>query len=376
METRFIVHTNIKLNGHADEMCREAWEDFFADLQCMFDIYDSDGAAFVRCDDIDWGSILLFGKADLEQEVHWGVPGYAYVDEVCSDCLANRTDKPFTDLRDTAEWVPTQDFDHETFMDRTHGNHPLVTSIYWNRFFVRIDMMHVFDHKGITGIVCAGVLVDVVKNCTDLGRTIDERLQWVNAKLSDWNSRHVVSSRINNLKIDNLEFGGATQWATLRGPLVKAANTRNLAPFVCSLAHELYGSRVDAWGKSIVGVTSELCHIYDIVYSGPMFLPAATRAELRCATFSFGRHLMMLRQLSAARGDLYFQVTPKCHMGMHIASQACLLNPRFVQVYGEESLVGRLAKIWSASAQGRYQRTIQKTVLLKYLVAMAIILEL
>ena len=75
METRFIVHTNIKLNGHADEMCSEAWEDFFADLQCMFDIYDSDGAAFVSCDGIDWGSILLFGKADLEQEVHWGCLG-------------------------------------------------------------------------------------------------------------------------------------------------------------------------------------------------------------------------------------------------------------------------------------------------------------
>ena len=68
MEPRFIVHTNIKLNGQADEMCSEAWEDFFADLQCMFDIYDSDGAAFVRCDDIDWGRFYYLVKLILSRK--------------------------------------------------------------------------------------------------------------------------------------------------------------------------------------------------------------------------------------------------------------------------------------------------------------------
>ena len=62
-----------------------------------------------------------------------------------------------------------------------------------------------------------------------------------------------------------------------------------------------------------------------------------------------------------------WQVTPKVHYAVaHIPEQARLINPRFVQNYGEESLVGRITKIWAASANGPYEANAQKICLARY----------
>ena len=44
------------------------------------------------------------------------------------------------------------------------------------------------------------------------------------------------------------------------------------------------------------------------------------------------------------------------------------MNPRVMQNYGEESLIGHMAKIWAATANGRYERVVQISVLGRYLV--------
>ena len=61
-----------------------------------------------------------------------------------------------------------------------------------------------------------------------------------------------------------------------------------------------------------------------------------------------------------------WHITPKIHVALHLPSQGRLINPRFTQCYGEESLVGRVTRIWRATANGPYSRTIQKQSLARY----------
>ena len=45
--------------------------------------------------------MLLFAKADEDcRSNDWGLPHYSAKDEVCSECLANRSTRPYTDLQE------------------------------------------------------------------------------------------------------------------------------------------------------------------------------------------------------------------------------------------------------------------------------------
>ena len=117
--------------------------------------------------------------------------------------------------------------------------------------------------------------------------------------------------------------------------------------------------------------------MYGIMYSEPMFFSSADKLrEFEDACISLGKHLMILRAASEAKGDRRYQVSWKCHLAQHLPQQAKLLNPRYTQVYSEEALVGSLTRIWARSCSGPYKRTVQRTAMLKYLALVALQLEL
>lgn len=70
---------------------------------------DESGNVLYECEQGGrWKFILVFGQGDLEQLcVNWGMVSYNGVHEMCGICLANRTDKQFTNLQETAEWRAT-----------------------------------------------------------------------------------------------------------------------------------------------------------------------------------------------------------------------------------------------------------------------------
>ena len=67
-----------------------------------------------------------------------------------------------------------------------------------------------------------------------------------------------------------------------------------------------------------------------------------------------------------------FQIRPKAHYAQHFAEQMAIINPRLTMCYQEESLIGVVTDIYHKSCSGPYESTIQRTVILKYLVAWAI----
>ena len=89
-------------------------------------------------------------------------------------------------------------------------------------------------------------------------------------------------------------------------------------PFVDALVREMYGDRTDDWSVSTVVVVSNLCKVYDILYSSDMFLSAEALDALKAALELFGVHFMRLRCIAESRGLMYYQLTPKVHFMQHI----------------------------------------------------------
>ena len=60
-------------------------------------------------------------------------------------------------------------------------------------------------------------------------------------------------------------------------------------------------------------------------------------------------------------------MTMKLHyVAAHLASQADVINPRFVQSYASESMVGQICGVYKASCSGPYQPQAQRTAMHKY----------
>ena len=210
---------------------------------------------------------------------------------------------------------------------------------------------------------------------------MQQRLDNINLELKQWYSDNPgrFTSRLPKITLKNLtENGKASGWAKLSGQLIKAANSRHAMPFVEALAKRYLvgpGSENSLENKSIVKVCEDTNTMYRIMYSAGFFLSVAQKAELRTTALHLGKHWMAASSHAALRGDLQFQMTPKVHITQHVPDQADLINPRYVQNYRYESLVGRVAAMWAASATGPYEDSIQKTVLLKYLVVLANIFD-
>ena len=151
IEVRYQLCSYLKTTGDPYDSGAAGWEAIFDDLVYLATGIDEDGNAFACVDDIDWGGILIFGCADMEQLcLPWGLPGY-HEEEPCFECDCNRSDKPYTSLVRVSRLrklglLPM--FSETTFRSRCNSVHPLVHSIYFNSQFPKLDPMHVIDHKG------------------------------------------------------------------------------------------------------------------------------------------------------------------------------------------------------------------------------------
>ena len=114
---------------------------------------------------------------------------------------------------------------------------------------------------------------------------------------------------------------------------------------------------------------------YHILYTEGMFITDEGLAHLGIVTERFGCLYMRLREHARRGGLRLWKVTPKVHKMQHVPLHASVLNPRCVQNYAEESLIGTCTKIWARSVKSRYRRVVQSNVLAKRLVALLVRLE-
>ena len=109
------------------------------------------------------------------------------------------------------------------------------------------------------------------------------------------------------------------------------------------------------------------------LYGGGIFLSQDGIRALRRSLLALGAGMQTLRTLTGPEGFFGWQIRPKVHIAQHFDLQAQLgINPRWCQNYTEESAIGSTTRVWKRSATGKYRAVIQRLVLLKRLVALAI----
>ena len=113
---------------------------------------------------------------------------------------------------------------------------------------------------------------------------------------------------------------------------------------------------------------------YEIFYSGGVFLTDEEVAALDKHLTKLGQHYQVLQNLELASGKTRWKSTQKLHYVVgHLATQARLTNPKFVQGYASESLVGEVCGIYATSQSGPFRRNIQRVSMLKYRVGMKLL---
>ena len=232
--------------------------------------------------------------------------------------------------------------------------------------------MHLLDHHGLTSVIGFCILHKVVRECDALGSNQEGRLSKLNDEMQAYQDGHIVSPRMPRLKMSNLV---TNKWSELSGPLVKAANARHLSPFIEIVARKhLDGTKPEH--NRIIRLASHLNAIYHVLYNACLFLTIAEENFLRTNLFQLGKYHMLCRADAEAAGSLSFQVRPKAHYVQHLWLQSLLVNSRYTQNYCFESVVGKVTQIWEKSCAGQYQKTVQRVVCVKYLVYLAIIMDL
>ena len=327
---------------------------------------DSDGTL--------WRVALLFVKCDEDVRANdFGLSHFASRNEVCPDCLANRTTRPFTDMGEGASWRPGEDMAFILYKARAREpNHPLVASSFFcHRFFFPIDMMHLLECKGVAPVTFGSVLAWLLSDAR-VGANREQRLAAINAHREEFYNARPGSHRLPNIMEGSCKRDG---WANLAGPAFKAAKVRGSAPFFRFIAHR-YCTTMHVRDATLRAVVAALDDLYNELYDAPMFPPDPTVARVRQLCLDFGKAYQRMRELSRRSGIYAFAVTPKTHKVQHIPKLATCINPVRVQVYAEESMMGSVTSTWRGSKHGRYREVVQNVVVVKQLTGVLLRFEL
>ena len=120
-------------------------------------------------------------------------------------------------------------------------------------------------------------------------------------------------------------------------------------------------------------VVASLNEAYGIMYSGGMFLDQEDSTLLQQKLHRMGMSYQVLANKTAEARETRWKQPMKVHYAVgHLADQSRLINPRAVQCYAAEGLVGKIATIWKASQDGPHARVGQNKIMHKYTAGMSI----
>ena len=358
--TKLLAFSHIKKQEHKFDT--PAWQKLLDDFDALATGI-VDGTPVAKEGRKTWRFVIMVCKSDEEVRCNeFGLPHWGS-SEPCGDCWANRTNREYTDLQESARWRRTEDMPFEAWFERIRRpHHPLVASHYCcARWVFYIDLMHLADCKGTSASVFGGVLELLVRMET-LGATRQQRLDQVKAYMTSWYEEHPGTYRLPDIRLSNLRQDDG--WSELHGQTVKAANTRASAPMFVDMVKHFFTEDSEEH-RSVIAICNHVNKVYEIMYASSMFMTAAETAALRTSVLQVGVHWLVLRESCRTAGILAFKVSPKAHRFQHLPLWSQVLNPRFVQCYSEESLIGTTTTIWAKTMNGPYHKTVQELVLLK-----------
>ena len=117
----------------------------------------------------------------------------------------------------------------------------------------------------------------------------------------------------------------------------------------------------------MASVARLLDEFYSIIYAAPIFPTDDDIGRLRSVCIDFGESFMWCKEFSRRDGLMWWEIAQKVHKMQHVPMMAAIINPRYVQCYAPESLIGTTTKVWKRSMSGRWKRAVQNVVLTKRL---------
>ena len=158
-----------------------------------------------------------------------------------------------------------------------------------------------------------------------------------------------------------------------KGQLVKAANTRSVVPYLLEFQRRACRANNSPQNRHIFKVIESLQKPYDIFYGAAYFLSTAEKSAVYKHCNRLGPNYQVLAVDATREGKLLWKQQPKLHYIVgHLPVQARLINPRVVQGYTSESMVGTMADIYKKSMCGPHHKHVQRTFATKYCTAMLI----
>ena len=114
-------------------------------------------------------------------------------------------------------------------------------------------------------------------------------------------------------------------------------------------------------------VVESLAEIYNVLYGNPDFMSDAAIGELEKVVLRLGMHYQMLQVKNMELGRTRWKSVPTVHyVAGHLVAQAEFINPRVVQGYMSESLVGVICDIYKMSQSWPFKHRVQQVALMKY----------
>ena len=243
----------------------------------------------------------------------------------------------------------------------------------FNKHTFRHDMLHMLDHHGLSSFVLGEILHAHVSGDheTDVlpGATIDARLAFLNADIDAFYKTHHVKEKVPKLAMSNLK---SDAYPELHGNGIKAATTRMLAPYAVSLQQRATTLRATPKNKHMQKVAQHLKGVYDLVYTAGTFLNDNEKQTLAKHLASLGVHYQWLQAQAYGAGLTRWKNSMKVHyVCAHMHQQADIINPRVVQGYVSESMVGQICGLYKGSRPGHTDH-VQRIALIKYRAGMQI----
>ena len=192
-----------------------------------------------------------------------------------------------------------------------------------------MDLMHLMDCKGVTGLV-AGSALGLLMRRAELGANKAERLQVINDHRETWyDAVRPRTHRLPKLLEKNLVNNG---WGELAGPAIKAALTRACAPWIRDLCQQYCTSYTDE-DRAVRQLTEDLVEFYRILYTDGIFMSDEGLARLGLVAERFGCNFMRLREYASRADVRMWKLTPKVHnmQHVHIDIAQCTHNTHIAQ---------------------------------------------
>ena len=123
-------------------------------------------------------------------------------------------------------------------------------------------------------------------------------------------------------------------------------------------------------------VIDALHEFYEVLHNEPVFVSDSGISRLHAARNQLGAEYKSLREIAWVADRRDWHSVPKVHKILHYPYFARVINPRAVQNYGEEALIGTVTNTWTRSISERHKKKVQVSLLTKRIVALLLRLAL